>query len=369
MGYDGYGGWRPYKSVAKRRREAARKVAALKKKGRDVDPVSIEGRKIARTFWGKAWCDNLESYSDYANRLPRGRTYVRNGSVIDLRINRGEVRALVSGSSIYEVAIRIEAAAKDRWRDLTGKCAGNIDSVVELLAGKFSKGVMEILARPDTGLFPAPGEITLTCSCLDWATMCKHVAAVLYGIGARLDHAPEMLFVLRDVDHMDLVADAGSSGALATITGTSKGQVLDAGDLSDIFGIDLDEELPSGTTDAAEKPKRRGGKPRSGTGGKTLRTRSRASTKNATTKRKEKSPSAEGTRSAGSSEGSTHRRKARARGSKRITARELIEAGVPRSTFQNWITSGVLVRTRERGVYRTTAVAEQRIETRAKQLT
>ena len=373
MGYnDYYYGWRPYISVAQRRRQAAREVAALKKKGRAVDPVSIEGRKIARTFWGKAWCDNLESYSDYANRLPRGRTYVRNGSVIDLQINRGQVTALVSGSSIYDVAISIKAAAKNRWRALAGKCAGKIDSVVELLQGKFSKGVMEILARRNTGLFPSPREISLTCSCPDWATMCKHVAAVLYGIGARLDHVPEMLFLLRGVDHMDLVAEAGSAGALATIRGAAKGQVLDAGGLSDIFGIDIDEELPSGLT-AAGKPKRSGRKTRIGSGGKTIRTKQRASAKNVATKRKAKSPSAAGTRSTRSSEGSTDRRKARPQGSKRrsrrITARELIELGVPRSTFQNWITSGVLLRTQERGVYRTTSLAEQRVEARTKRLT
>ena len=365
MGYDDYSGWRPYMSVAQRRRQAARAVAALKKQGRTVDPVSIEGRKIARTFWGKAWCDNLESYSDYANRLPRGRTYVRNGSVIDLQINRGQVTALVSGSSIYDVAISIKAAAKDRWRALAGKCAGKIDSVVELLQGKFSKGVMEILARRNTGLFPSPREISLTCSCPDWATMCKHVAAVLYGIGARLDHVPEMLFVLRDIDHMDLVAQAGSAGALAAITGAAKGQILDADGLSDIFGIDIDEALPPGVA-ATKKTKRRGTKTRIVSGGKTIRTKQRASAKNVVTKQNAKSLSAAGKRSTRSSEGSTDRSKGRSRASKRrsrrITARELIGLGVPRSTFQNWVTSGVLVRTQERGVYRTTSVAEQRVE-------
>ena len=161
MGYDGYGGWRPYKSVAKRRREAARKVAALKKKGRDVDPVSIEGRKIARTFWGKAWCDNLESYSDYANRLPRGRTYVRNGSVIDLRINRGEVRALVSGSSIYEVAIRIrggrERSVARPDRQVRGKYR---------LGGRAAR--RQVLQRGD-GDPRAPGHGSLPCARRDHA--------------------------------------------------------------------------------------------------------------------------------------------------------------------------------------------------------
>src|SRR6516165_2714205 len=96
-------GFRPYVPVAQRRAQAAREVAKRQKKGQTVSPVVIEGRAIATTFWGKAWCDNLESYSDFANRLPRGRTYVRNGSVIDLQITPGQIKALVSGSEIYKV--------------------------------------------------------------------------------------------------------------------------------------------------------------------------------------------------------------------------------------------------------------------------
>ena len=184
--------WRPYIPVAERRRLAAKKIAKLKKAGRKISPVEIAGRKITTTFWGDAWSQNLESYSDYANRLPRGRTYVRNGSLIDLQIEAGRVRALVSGSEIYQVDVKIKRLAKPRWSDIKGQCAGQIDSLVELLQGSISKGVMEIVTRKGKGLFPAPREISLDCSCPDWATMCKHVAATLYGVGARLDHKPEL---------------------------------------------------------------------------------------------------------------------------------------------------------------------------------
>ena len=185
-------GWRPYVSVAERRRKAAREMQKLRKKGHPVSPVVIEGRTIARTFWGKAWCDNLERYSDFANRLPRGRTYVRNGSVVDLQIAPGEVNALVSGSELYKVAVKVSAVPKARWTSICADCAGAIDSLVELLQGRFSKGVMERICQQKTGLFPAPAEIEFSCSCPDWASMCKHVAAVLYGIGARLDEQPEL---------------------------------------------------------------------------------------------------------------------------------------------------------------------------------
>jgi len=172
-------------------------MAKLKKKGHTVAPVVLQGRKIASTFWGKAWCDNLEGYGDYENRLPRGRTYVRNGSVVDLQIAEGEVSARVSGSDLYKVKVDIVPVPKARWKSICKDCAGGIDSLVELLQGRFSKGVMERICRQRSGLFPAPEEIRFSCSCPDWASMCKHVAAVLYGVGARLDNKPELLFRLR----------------------------------------------------------------------------------------------------------------------------------------------------------------------------
>lgn len=162
--------------------------------GQSIEPVRIEGRVIAKSFWGKSWCTNLERYSNFASRLPRGRTYVRNGSVLDLQVAKGEVRAMVSGSELYTVRVTIAPATTKRWRAICKDCAGSIDSLVELLQGRLSKGVMDRVCREGDGLFPAPEEIELSCSCPDWADMCKHVAAVLYGVGARLDERPELLF-------------------------------------------------------------------------------------------------------------------------------------------------------------------------------
>jgi len=233
-----YYGWRPYVSVAQRRRQAAGEMAKFKKKGHPVAPVIVEGRTIVRTFWGKAWCENLERYSDYANRLPRGRTYVRNGSVIDLQIAPGEIKALVSGSEIYRVAVKVAPVTKARWHSICEDCAGAIDSLIELLQGRFSKGVMERVCRQKTGLFPSPDEIKLSCSCPDWAGMCKHVAAVLYGIGARIDQQPDLLFRLHEVDEKELIAGAGKALPLARrAPDTTK--VLDGEDLSALFGLDI----------------------------------------------------------------------------------------------------------------------------------
>src|SRR5438309_5018931 len=233
----GFYGWRPYVSVAQRRRQAASEMAKLKKKGHPVSPVVVEGRTIVKTFWGKAWCENLERYSDFENRLPRGRTYVRNGSVIDLQIAPGEIKALVSGSEIYKVKVRVAPVAKARWESICKDCAGAIDSLIELLQGRFSKGVMDRVCRQKTGLFQSPDEIRHSCSCPDWASMCKHVAAVLYGIGARLDEQPELLFLLRKVNQQDLIVKAGSD--LSQTKKVGSGKVLDTGDLSEIFGIEI----------------------------------------------------------------------------------------------------------------------------------
>jgi len=236
-------GFRDYLPVTQRRANAAKEVEKLKRQGRVVSPVVIEGRKIARSFWGKAWCENLERYSDFASRLPRGRTYVNNGSVIDLQLTRGKVEARVSGSEIYKVKIDIAVAAPARWKAICADCAGSVGSIVELLQGKVSKHVMERVCRQADGLFPAPKEIKMSCSCPDWADMCKHVAATLYGVGARLDHDPDLLFTLRGVDRSELV----STGADLSITEAAalSERVLAAADVAALFGLEFEVAPPA----------------------------------------------------------------------------------------------------------------------------
>jgi uncharacterized Zn finger protein len=231
-----YYGFKPYVPVAARRARAEREVARHIKKGQTIRPVQIEGRTIARTFWGEAWCTNLESYSDFENRLPRGRTYVRNGSVVHLEIDKGRIKAMVSGSELYKVQIDISSFPKKKWSALKNQCGGQIGSLVELLQGKLSKAVMAVVTDPNHGLFPNPDEIKMSCSCPDWAGMCKHVAATLYGIGNRLDSSPELLFVLRGVDHLELIDQAISAKPLG---GPNDAPTIESGDLEAIFDIDI----------------------------------------------------------------------------------------------------------------------------------
>ena len=231
--------WKPYVSVAERRRKAEHTIAKLHKIGQQTAAVVLQGRKLATTFWGQAWNDNLESYSDYANRLPRGRTYVRNGSVVDLQVNGGEVKAMVMGSELYNVTVSVLPLPKARWSSICQDCSGSVDSLVELLQGRLSEAVMARVCQQRTGLFPAPAEIKLACTCPDWADMCKHVAAVLYGIGARLDAQPALVFKLRAVDEAELIAGAAKGGTLATAAPVSA-KVLDGDDLSALFGLEME---------------------------------------------------------------------------------------------------------------------------------
>lgn len=248
--------WPEYVTVAEQRRRAEKELAKLKKRGGQVAPVVVEGSKIAKSFWSQSWCSNLERYSDFASRLPRGRSYVRNGLVVDLQIAKGKVTAKVSGSELYDVAIAIAPVATKRWRGICSDCSGSIGSLVELLQGRLAKSVMDRVCREKDGLFPAPGEIKLSCSCPDSARMCKHVAASLYGVGARLDEAPQLLFVLRGVDEGELLAGAGQDLA-ASKPAPAAAKLLGDDDVAALFGLEMDGAGTFGDADATTSKRSR----------------------------------------------------------------------------------------------------------------
>ena len=241
-------GWRYARkpSVSEQRARALRERRQLERTmaevGRRPAPVVIEGRLIARSFWGKAWCQNLESYRDYAYRLPRGRSYVRHGAVLDLVVGAGSIQARVGGSGPrpYEVGVRIAPLSAAHWGRIQAQCAGEIGSLIELLEGRLSDRVMGIVADRTQGLFPRPDEIQMHCTCPDQATLCKHVAAALYGVGARLDAQPELLFALRQVDHLELMAQA----TVAQPPRAPRRRTIAEEDLARVFGIELAHSAP-----------------------------------------------------------------------------------------------------------------------------
>jgi uncharacterized Zn finger protein len=228
--------WRPYVSVAKRQANAQKAMAARAKKGLRVDPVAATGRKIATTYWGIRWCEAMEADADIENRIPRGRTYVRNGSVVHLEITRGEVKAVVSGSELYDVSVKVKELSAARKSALRAACGEGI-SALALLQGKLDDAVLRVLAAPGTGMVPESGDFTMRCSCPDYARCCKHVAAVLYGVGARLDRDPALLFTLRGADMNEFVSAVGA------VVGTKRSAKAIDDDLAATFGIELDEPV------------------------------------------------------------------------------------------------------------------------------
>lgn len=242
MGY----GYPRYVSVAEKKAKAIKNFEKLKKKNPDIEAIIIKGRKLARTWWGEAWNENLESYSDYENRLPRGRSYVRHRAILDLKILPKKINAIVHGNSSkpYQIEITIKELKKKNWEKISKSCEGKIESLEKLIDGKFPDELADIFTAKNKGLFPRPEEIDFNCSCPDYATMCKHIAAVLYGVGSKLDEDPSLFFTLRNVDIDDLITKAISQKSESLLKKSDKksSRVIDDDDLSDMFDIDLNSE-------------------------------------------------------------------------------------------------------------------------------
>ena len=241
----GYWGYAPYISVGEKRAKAARKLKQLLKKNPDMKPILLDGRSIAKTWWGKSWNINLERYADYSNRIGRGRSYVRHGAVLDLQIDAGKCESLVQGtrSKPYSVYIKIKPVNTKIRQTIISDCEGKLDSLQELLTGKFPKALGEIFTTRGKGLFPSPKEIDFHCSCPDSASMCKHVAATLYGIGARLDEDPALFFKLRKVKMKDLITEAVEDETRKLLKKAKKKsrRAIAESDLSDLFGLEMED--------------------------------------------------------------------------------------------------------------------------------
>lgn len=249
--------YKEYVPVAERRQKMQKKIEKLRKAGEPTQPIEpFRTRTIATSFWGKSWCRHLESFSDYVNRLPRGRSYVRNGSVCHLNIESKTATALVSGSELYQLSIHIEPLDPKKWDTIKSRCKGKIGSLIELLQGRISDEIMTIVTDPEMGLFPSPKEIRFNCNCPDWADMCKHVAAVMYGIGVRLDSQPELLFKLRGVNHEELITVGTAIDDLTVGKRSSRRRTLQTADIQNIFGVSAEEE-PAPIAPAPEKPQKK----------------------------------------------------------------------------------------------------------------
>lgn len=241
-----YGDYPEYVPVSAKKAKAQKQIEKLRKKNPNLAPVVLEGRSIARTWWGKAWNHNLELYADYSNRLARGRSYVRTGSVLDLQIDTGTVTAMVQGSrrTPYTVQVQIDPLPERQLKNIVRICDQRITDLEQLIAGKFPKELGELFTAKGQGLFPTNKEIHFDCTCPDWASMCKHVTAVLYGVGARFDGDPMLFFTLRNIDFHLLLKKTieQKMESMLKNAGKSTNRVLDDPDVFGLFGIKEDGE-------------------------------------------------------------------------------------------------------------------------------
>ena len=221
-------------------RNAAQSKKKEKKKGNKLEPVTVQGRNIVQNWWGRAWCENLEQYADYESRLDRGKRYVRAGAVLDLKIQKGKILARVQGTRKvpYKVEIRISPLSEEKCQSIIEKCGSKIENMEELLNGNFPVQMQELFQGKD-GLFPTPREISFSCSCPDWALLCKHVAAALYGVGVRLDEQPLLFFELRGIEigrFID-VTIANRVEAMLANEGRASSRIIEDEDIGALFGV------------------------------------------------------------------------------------------------------------------------------------
>jgi len=227
----------PTTSELKRKAEASRK--SVEKKGSILEPVVIQGRTVAKNWWAK-WCSNLERYADYGSRLAWGKRYVKTGAVIDLKIEKGKIQAKVQGSqkTPYKVGIRISPLSGEHCQEIIAACGQKVENLEKLLAGDFPIELKELFTHRN-GLFPSPREISFSCSCPDWALMCKHVAATLYGVGAWLDEAPSLFFTLRGIEMERFIDVAIANRVERMLKNVSRqsGRIIADGEIRRLFGV------------------------------------------------------------------------------------------------------------------------------------
>lgn len=226
-------------SVAELRQMAKDSLA----KNKDYDPVIFEGNsrsKICKSWWGDAWCRNLDRYADWDNRIDRGRSYLRNGTVIDLKMNGGEIYAKVQGSreTPYTVKITIDPINEKKSRKIEKQAAGKIQNIEALLTGTFPESLKEDFFQEGM-LFPSLKEIHFNCSCPDWASLCKHVAATLFGVGVRLDTDPKIFFQMRGINIEDFVEKAISGKLEKMLKNADKitPRIIKDSEIMNLFGV------------------------------------------------------------------------------------------------------------------------------------
>lgn len=153
---------------------------------------------FVKNWWATRWIEAVERVMD-AGRLRRGRSYARAGQVLAVEESAGGVTARVQGSrrTPYKVTIEVKPLSDAQWTAVFSALSERAIFTAELLNGQMPQNIEEAFAAAGVSLFPGRGELTAGCSCPDWASVCKHIAAAQYILAERFDDDPFLLFRLR----------------------------------------------------------------------------------------------------------------------------------------------------------------------------
>ena len=220
--------FQPRLKAADLKKLAAMRLAELQAEGQELHPVVNSSRKLATHFWGSAWMKQLALCESGGMCLAPGRTLLRHGCVLDMRISRGCITALVSADELYEVELHLTPLEGEQLESLTLSCGNHINSLLSLLEGKVDTSVLEQLCHPENGILPTPQDWKMHCTCPDWAEPCPHAAAAIYAAGCLIDADPKLLFTLRSIEPDALLAP------------TAQSIEIDTNKLASMFGIDID---------------------------------------------------------------------------------------------------------------------------------
>ena len=167
--------------------------------------IEMASRPITKTWWGEKWLDALKGV-DYANRIGRGKTYANTGRVYDIIINDNLALAKVKGNyqSFYNVSVEFKQFSQSEKNTIIKAIYENPTVMSALLNRKLPREVYDLLKSQNVNVFPTSHrDLNTDCNCPDYATICKHIAGLVYMIALEIDKDPFLIFKLRGLDLLD----------------------------------------------------------------------------------------------------------------------------------------------------------------------
>jgi uncharacterized Zn finger protein len=154
------------------------------------------------------WDEALQSCFGQNVRISRGKSYMRQGAVRNLRVSENTVYAEVQGNqkTPYRVSFQLKCWPPSQRHRVLQEIQRNPSLFRALLNHQFPYELASEFQASNVSLFPASAsDIYGDCTCPDWGDPCKHMAAVYYAFGARLVEHPLYLLALRGLDEDTII--------------------------------------------------------------------------------------------------------------------------------------------------------------------